>query len=255
MSSKYQYRGSLVETPLPMMLATIYRYRVPGVLTATRGTIEKKIYLDERRVVFATSNDLNDALGAYLQRRGVITLEQIDESGRLLRESGKRQGEVLVEMGLLNPAQMASAVVGQVANILWSIFDWEEGEVTFEVGRFKAEEKIQVDLPIARAIRDGLMKVADPKVLVRRVGPSWTLLERVSEPNPVIPLEPEEESFLRLIDGHTSFGDLCKKGPGDAVRNARVISFFYCLDLVRRKAEPSAKKIQWRTPGDKASQT
>lgn len=255
MSSKFQYRGNLAETPLPMMLATIYRYRVPGVLTATRGTIEKRIYLDERRVVFAESNDLNDALGAYLQRRGVITQEQIDASGKILRESGRRQGEVLVEMGLLNPAQMANAVVGQIASVLWSIFDWEEGEVTFEVGRFKAEEKIQVDLPMAKAIRDGLMKVADPKVLVRRIGPSWTMLERVSEPNPVIPLEPEEEQFLQLVDGRTNFGELCKKGPGDAVRNARVISLFYCLDLVRKKAEPSAKKIQWRTPGGRASQT
>lgn len=253
MSSKFQYRGNLVETPLPKMLATIYRYRVPGVLTATRGATVKKIYLDEGRVVFASSNDIEDALGAFLLRRGVITQAQIDESGRRLRETGLRQGEVLIGMGLLTPAQMAGAVVGQVANILWSILDWEEGEVTFEVGRFKAEEKIQVDLPLPKAIRDGLMKVSDPKVLVRRIGPSWTVLEPVPEAVPGIPLELEEERFLRLVDGRTLFSELCKKGPGDAVRNARLLFLFYCLDLVRRKAESIAKKIQWRTRGGKAS--
>jgi hypothetical protein len=253
MSSKFQYRGNLAETPLPKMLSTIHRYLVPGVLNASHGSIQKRIYLDIGRVVFATSTELDDALGAFLLRRGMITQAQIDESGRRLQETGLRQGEVLVQMGLLTPSQMASAVVGQVANILWSIFDWEEGEVTFEVGRFRAEEKIQVDLPLARAIRDGLMKVADPKVLVRRIGPSWTLLEKVPEAVPVLPLEPEEATFLKMVDGKTSFGELCKKGPGDAVTNARHIYLFYCLDLVKRKADASAKKIQWRTRGDKAS--
>lgn len=255
MSSRFQYRGDLSATPLPKVLATIHRYRVPGVITARRPEAVKKVFLDGGKVVFAASSDLDDALGAFLVRRGLITPAQLEESGARIEESGKRQGEVLVEMGALTPSVMAAAVVAQVSAILWSVFDWESGEVTFEVGRFRAEEEIRMDLPIDRAIRDGLMKVADPKSLVKRLGPSWTMLERVPAPAPAVELSDDEKKFLSLVDGRTAFVDLCRRGPGDAATNARLLFLFFCLDLIRRKAEPAVRKLQWRThPGGGAAE-
>ena len=252
MSSKFQYRGNLAETPLPKVLATIHRYRVPGGVTARRSDAVKRMYLDDGKVVFATSSDLEDALGAFLMRHDLLTAEQLAESGRRIAASGKRQGEVLIEMGVLTAAQMATAVVSQVAAILWTIFDWEEGDVTFEVGRFKADEKIQIDLPLERVIREGLMKVADARSLVKRIGPSWTVLERLPNAAPSIPLEPDEERYLAAVDGKTPFVDLCRRGPGDAARNARTLFLLFCLDLIQRGPEPAGKKIQWRTQSNNA---
>src|SRR6476661_8434556 len=103
MSSPFQYRGDLAETPLPKVLATIHRYRVPGVVTARREDVVKKIYVDEGKVVFAASSDLNDALGAFLVRRGLLSPEQLAESSRRIAASGRRQGEVLIDMGVLTP--------------------------------------------------------------------------------------------------------------------------------------------------------
>jgi len=249
MSSKFQYRGDLAATPLPKVLATIHRYRVPGVITARRPEAVKKIFLDAGKVVFAASSDLDDALGAFLVRRGLLTPAQLEESGARLAENGKRQGEVLIEMGVLTPAAVAAAVLAQVSAILWSVFDWESGEVTFEVGRFRAEEKIQMDLPIDRAIRDGVMKAANPKALVKQLGPSWTILEPVAGAIPSGDLSEDERTFLSFVDGRTPFVDLCRKGPGDAATNARLLFLFFCLDLIQRKPEPSFKKLHWRTPG------
>ena len=252
MSSRFQYRGDLAETPLPKVLATIHRYRVPGVVTARRPEAVKKIFLDAGKVVFATSSDLEDALGAFLVRHGLLTPARLDESGRRIAETGRRQGEVLIDMGVLQPEGLASAVLAQVSAILWSIFDWESGEVTFEVGRFRAEEKIQMDLPIDRAIRDGLLKAANPKSLVKRLGPSWTVLEPIPNAVPAVELSADEKRFLAFVDGRTPFVDLCRKGPGDASTNARLLFLFFCLDLIQRRPEPAAKKLHWRTTGGAA---
>ncbi len=247
MATRFQYDGDLAETPLPKVLATINRYRVPGVVTARRPDAIKRIFLDGGRVVFATSSDLEDALGAFLVRRGLLLPEQLAESGRRIALTGKRQGEVLIDMGLLTPSQMAGAVLAQISAILWTVFDWEEGHVTFEVGRFRAEEKIQIDLPLEQVIRDGLMKVADPKLLVKRIGPSWTVLEHVENATAGFPLSADEERYLALVDGKTPFVDLCRKGPGDAATNARLLFLYFCMDLIQRRSDSSAKKIQWRT--------
>jgi hypothetical protein len=198
---------------------------------------------------------MDDALGEFLVRRKLLAPAQLEESGARLEGSGKRQGEVLVEMGVLTPSEMAAAVVAQVSAILWSVFDWESGEIAFEVGRFRTEEKIQMDLPIDRAIREGLMKAANPKSLVKRLGPSWTILERVPAPAPAAELSDDEKKFLSVVDGRTPFVDLCRKGPGDAATNARLLFLFFSLDLIRRKAEPSLKKLHWRThPGGGAAE-
>jgi hypothetical protein len=249
MSAKFEYRGNLAETPLPTMLVKIHRYRVPGVLTAQRREVAKRVYMRDGNVVFATSNDLNDSLGVFMMKQGMLTREQFDESARRLKAEGKRQGEVLIEMGAVTPERLTAAVASQVSSILWSLFDWDEGEVTFEVGRFRADEKIQIAISVPDVVRDGLMKVADAKVLVKKIGPSWTILERVPDAVAGIELDPAEDLFLSVVDGRTPLLELCRKGPGDIARSARVLYLFLCLDLIRRKAESSAKKFQWRTEG------
>jgi hypothetical protein len=255
MSAKFQYRGDLGATPLPKVLATIHRYRVPGVITARRPDVVKKIFLDAGKVVFATSSDMEDALGSFLVRRGLITPADLEESGRRIAFGAKRQGEVLIDMGVLDPEAIGSAILDQVSAILWSIFDWDSGEVTFEVGRFRAEEKIQMDLAIDRAIREGIMKVANPKALVKQLGPSWTLLEPVAGAISPSNLSEDERTYLSFVDGRTPFVDLCRKGPGDAATNARLLFLFYCHDLIRRKPDPAVKKLQWRThPGGGAAE-
>ncbi len=249
MSGKFEYRGRLSETPLPRMLATIARYRVPGVFTATRGEIVKKAFLDDGKLIFATSNSLEDSLGYFLVRQGRLTMPQVEESGRRIRESGLRQGEVLIGMGLLRPEEMSDSVLAQVNSIVWSLFDWPDGEVTFEVGRFRAEEKIQIALPIARVIREGLFEHTDAKHVVQVVGPSWTILEPVREALPAIDLEARESGFLALVDGKTPFVDLCRRGPADAATNAKIVYLLLCLDLIRRRPDAGGLKIQVRSGG------
>ena len=53
MDKEFEYRGDLAVTPLAEILATIHRYRVPGVVTASREGRVRRIYLDDGLVVFA----------------------------------------------------------------------------------------------------------------------------------------------------------------------------------------------------------
>ena len=68
MEKKFEYRGDLAVTPLAEILSTIHRYRVPGVVTASREGRVRRIYLDDGLVVFAASNEREMSLSAYLVR-------------------------------------------------------------------------------------------------------------------------------------------------------------------------------------------
>jgi hypothetical protein len=249
---RFQYTGDLAEEPLPEILRTIHHYRVPGVVTAMSGDVVKKIYVMGGNVIFATSSDLSDSLGAYLKQSALVTTGELRASvERIDASHGKRHGELLVEMGVLTPAQLRQIVTDQVMSILRSIFSWEKGTVTFEAGRFRTEEHIQLDVPTPQAIADGIRQMHDPRRVVSRLGPSWTVFDRGEVPAEAsgVSWSADDLKLLSLVDGRRTLRDLITAGPGDVSTNARLIYAFWVLHLVTRRDIPTSgiRKIQWKT--------
>lgn len=256
MDDRFQYTGDLAQEPLPEVLRTIHYYRVPGVLTLESGGIVKKVYLLGGNIIFATSTDRSESLGQYLRRSALISSGELRASiGRLdlLEGQGRRHGELLVEMGILSEAQLRQIVTEQVKALLYAAFSWERGSVTFEVGRFKSDELIRLDVPTPRAIVDGIRRMPDPRRCVSRLGPSWTIFERAEAPPEVsdVAFTPAEIALLSQVDGQRSLRDLITIGPGDLGSNAKLLYAFWVLRLItRRESQASGiRRIQWKTTG------
>jgi hypothetical protein len=257
--SRFEFRGDLSKTPLPEVLQTVHHYRVPGVLVARRGETEKKIYLWDGDIIFATSTDREDSLGSVLLRAGALTKEQFEESVKRLiearaAEETRRHGAVLVDMGLLTPEALFACVTTQVRDILFSVFDWEEGEVSFTVGRFRTDEIIQLDIPTRAAIVAGVKGVRDARRLVPILGPSWTVFDPTYVPTEIgdVALEAAEIRLLKQVDGTKTLRELVGLGPADAGYNAKLLYAFFVLKLIGRRdvtSRTAVKKIQWSTSG------
>jgi len=250
--SRFQYTGDLAAEPLPEILRTLPHYRVPGVVTATSGDVVKKIYLMGGNVIFATSSDLADSLGAYLKQSALITTGELRISiDRIDASHGRRHGALLVEMGVLTPDQLVQIVTEQVKVILYSTFSWERGTVTFEAGNFRTEELIQLDLSTPQAIADGIRQLPDPRRVVARLGPSWSILDRGEVPVEAsgVSWSAGELKLLSRVDGRQTLRDLITAGPGDVSTNAKLVYAFWVLHLVtRREVQTSGiRKIQWKT--------
>jgi hypothetical protein len=257
--SRFEFRGDLSKTPLPEVLQTVHHYRVPGVVVARRDGVEKKIYIVNGDVIFATSTDREESLGHLLLREGSLTQEQFEESVKRLLEAQtaqatRRHGAVLVDMGLLTKEELFAAVTRQVRGILHSLFDWEEGEVSFTVGRFRTDEIIQLEVPTRHAIVEGVKAVRDARRLVAFLGPSWTVFDPcwVASEMGDIALDVQELRLLQQVDGTKTLRELVSLGPGDAGHNAKVLYAFFVLRLISRRdvtSRTSVKKIHWSTSG------
>ena len=49
------------------------------------------------------------------------------------RQTNQRLGVLLIERGLLTPAQVYQAIRQQIEGIVWSLFDWPDGEIRGQV--------------------------------------------------------------------------------------------------------------------------
>ncbi|NOZ94606.1 MAG: DUF4388 domain-containing protein [Acidobacteria bacterium] len=247
----FVYRGRLEETTLAEMLATIHRYHVPGVMTLERDGVVKHLYLIDGDIIFADSSDPSERLGTLLLEEGRLTKGQLNvASDELTRSKTKRLGEILVELGFLAPDKLGPAVRQQVEKILWSLFNWERGEVTFRVGRFREQEVYKITVPTARAILDGCRKIGDGRGLTARLGGRNAVLVRREVPPHLagLRLQAGERDLLEMVDGKKTLFELCEEGPFSAGINARVLFALVALQVLEVEARtPSGVRIQVRS--------
>jgi hypothetical protein len=253
---RFEFRGDLASTPLPEVLQRVHHYRVPGVVTVSRGAAGKKIYIWDGDVIFASSTDREDSLGNFLLAKGRITREQFELSVEQLvaSEGIRRHGAVLVAMEILTPRELFSLVTEQVRSIVYSVFEWDDGEVGFSVGQYATDEIIKLEIPTRQAILEGVKAIRDARRLASLLGPSWTVFDPVPDAIDIedIGMSAAEVRMLRMVNGQRTLRDLVTLGPGDASHNAKLIYAFHALRLIARRemtGRTSVRKIQWKTGG------
>src|SRR5262245_25966117 len=131
-------QGSLAERDFPDLLQSLHEMRWSGLLTLTQVGVGRSVSVQEGRLVFASSSSPDDRLGELLLRLGRISLSQYLDAGKGVGP-GRRLGTVLVEKGFLSPKELVKAVVEQTQEIIYSAFQWTEGQYRLQEGGTSAE--------------------------------------------------------------------------------------------------------------------
>jgi len=249
-SSAPLYQSDLAHTPLPEILVTVHRYRVPGIIECLRGAELKSVFVEGGEIIFAASNQIRDSLGDKLLHEGKITREQYDESVRQLAATGKRQGTILTEMRVLEPRELFFSLTEQIQGILWSLFAWDSGTVTFRPGREKHLEFLKLQLPVPQAIMNGVRHMPDARMLVSRLGVKTTLFEQTGKNVPGLTLAPDEQRLLDAVDGRRTLFELTQTPPLTAGENARILYALFVVGLIAVK-ETKQIKVHLKTEGGK----
>ena len=253
----HQYRGDLAERPLPEVLRTIHHYRVPGVVEARNGPEAcKRLYVKDGNIIFASSTDIQDSLGCYMLNTGMIDAEQFRTTMRDRRASERRYGAIVLERGLVPASDLYRAIRLQMAEILWSLFSWTEGKITFTVGDFREPSTTSIQIPIRLAIKDGTRRCGNPSALLDSVGGATAVLEPdfALEDLIDVSLRADEHVLLELVDGVRTVRQVVSEGPFDPDLNARIIYAFFVLRLIRRPGSDDSSgaiRIRLSRGGDK----
>ncbi|MBI5138107.1 MAG: DUF4388 domain-containing protein [Nitrospirae bacterium] len=148
-------QGRIEEHPLPSVLEDLTRARVTGTLALRQDKVVKAIYLKDGAIVFATSTLRADRLGQTLVRHGIISEAALDATTQSIRGTGKREGETLVEMGVLAPKALFDGLKLQVEEVIISLFLWDQGEYRFLAGPLPSHViplPIQIDKLLPKAL-------------------------------------------------------------------------------------------------------
>lgn len=196
-------RGSLSESSLMELLSSISRSRETGVLNFHDLGRWKAIYFKEGQIVYATSNVLDDRLGEFLLKQGKITVRQFLDASKLI-SPGKRLGAVLVDLEILSTDELLIAIQQQVQEIVYSLFEWTQGEYEFVMKDLAAEGPITLDLNTENVILEGIRRIRDFTRIFSGLGSIDTVLRRSENADMQtfkLDLDADESQVLSMVNG------------------------------------------------------
>jgi two-component system, OmpR family, response regulator len=216
----------------PELMTAFHLAQQTGELTVQKGKVKKTVYFEKGRPCFAISNLLSDRFVSFMVRVGKITQGQFEAVRAVADRSGRRTGEVLVEMGLLREAEKLYYVAQQVKAIIYSIFGWEEGRYRLHFTDRAAGESVKLDLHPANLIVRGVKKLYKPERLARLLSPEDRLIpsQQPSYGLEEVELEDWEAELLPWVDGTRTLAELIRIANRP---EQSVYAFLYAMSALR----------------------
>jgi hypothetical protein len=206
----------------------------------TEGARRKKIYFVDGKPEFATSTMREELLGEYLVRNGTCMRMELDMALAVLPKHGGRLGDALVSLGVLRPAQLFTAVRGQVRERYLEALRWERCRWAFVPNVRAEQEAYPIELGGLELVRDGVLTTAMPTIETALGSLGQSVL--VPADRPILPLgayavpDPWERTFA-AVRGPRSverWRDAATKTARVARDDAsRAIFFGLVVELVR----------------------
>lgn len=159
----------------------------------------KSIYFRDGQVVFASSSDPSDRLGAVLIRSELVAREDIERCGRLV-QSGRPLGQALVDEGVLSAGQLYNGMVLQVREIVLAACLETEGEFTFLEGPFDERNAVRLQERTRDLLLEGMRRIDEFERLTTEWVPDRRALPRPTGAT-VEGLSAAEQYLLEKVDG------------------------------------------------------
>ena len=245
-------KGSLEKTGFARIVRAIASASATGSLYLLSGKTKKVIFFEEGHPVFVRSNVLAECLGQVLVQERLITEEQCNQTLEAIRRTGKKQGELLVEMGVLSEGNLRYGLETQLRTKLFDVFAWETGRYQFKPGTSKEGFHIRLDRSAESVIVEGILERVGEQRAERAIeGLANTFPVRV--PGAArLDLLPEERHFLRCLDGSMSVSELIDEPPNDLVRRPATLLYALLQAGVVESRDSRAKASQHPPPPELA---
>lgn len=240
-------RGRLSDVGLPTVLAVLRETQRTGMVSLVNAGVRKSIYFLDGRLVFAASSLTQDRLGEVLLRGGKISADEYLRLSQRIR-GGQRLGKVLVESGVLSPKDLWWAIERQIKEIVWSIFNWEDGYFHFEDDDLPRREKITFDLDVKKLVVEGIRRSDGTGAIREHFISTDTVVERTNKDLPV-ELEPHEHHVLQLTDGKRTVLEICQESEIGEAETRKVLHTFLAIRTLKSRGPKQAPLRQTLNDG------
>jgi tetratricopeptide (TPR) repeat protein len=235
--------GELKDMAVAWLFQELRKERKTGTAIFEQGAAIMKVFFKGGVVIFASSNIDNDTMGEFLVRTGKITRDQLDESAKIIMNTGKKLGAVLFERGALTPQELVAQVKFQAQQNILNLFSWQQGRYCFEDGLVSSAEIVPLQMSTENLVLAGVRDLDWP--LIRKsLPPIDTRILRISDPTFLLQssyLDENERKVWALIDGNHTIEEICRLSD---IGDFNTLKSLYLLLALRMAEKAEVKSRQ-----------
>jgi hypothetical protein len=230
--------GNMKDVGFPKLLVYLNRNRKTGILTVKTPSFTKKIYIHKGDAVFASSTDDDERLGETLIKMGKITLEQYDRSVEILKKTGKRQGDILVELGYLTPQDIVWGVKYQVKDIIYSLFQLQDAEYEFIERELSSAALITLKMSMGNLIYEGVKRIENLNRIRKELPDMNTVLTLSSDPVSLfqdVVFSSSDKKMLFMVDGKKTVKEIIDSSFSNSFQAMKTLYVLWSTGILEER--------------------
>jgi len=242
MAEAFPVGGNIDPRAFPSLLVDLHRNGATGSLKVNGPVHPKAVYFRGGRILFGSSNDPRDQLGAILIESGKISREQLDDVNAKIGP-GNPLAKVLAESGFVNQRELGDAARIKVERILADILSWDAGSFEFEDGVLP-KGAVDLKLSTERLLLAAIQRVSDRSFALRHLGSLSVVLEAIPEGEAALSeIRAEVWPLLERLDGRRSLKDAVALTRLDEFEGAKVACALLFLGVVRSTTAAHSEEL------------
>jgi len=232
--------GNLKDFSLADMFRLLASGSKSGVLHVASGRSEGLVCFRDGQVVSAALGDANEPVGKRLVSTGVISVKQLRQATGLMKiqkrdKADRKLGQILVDEGYLETSVLEQALRDQIADALFELLRWNEGELRFESGATCEQLDLGISVPVDAILSDAEKRLDTWRRIREKIPSGDTRFAMASEPGrkPVdIHLKPHEWMLLCYLHDGRTVDELVKLTGYNDFDTARTLYGMYAEGLI-----------------------
>src|SRR5262245_14953048 len=233
MADSLPVSGRIDPKSFPFLLIDLHKQGATGSLKVDGAHHQKALYFRGGRVLFGSSNDPKDQLGAILIESGKITEQQLEDVNKNVGP-GNPLAKALSDSGIVSQRELSDAARAKVERILSDVVSYTSGSFEFEDGVLP---KGAVDLKLSpeRLVIAAARRVGDRAFVLRHLDTIDVLLQPKPALQTLLPeIENEVGGLVAHLDGGTTLKEAASRAAIDEFEASKIACGLLFLGLVQK---------------------
>lgn len=219
-----------------------------GVLQVRSKGRTAVLFFDAGKIVSARDRrqSTSDPFLTYLLENGEITIEDIHRIIDAKKDQGGDIVEVMLKENLISEARVGEWLSRYAQQIVANIVKWETGSYEFAAsGDGQPDKRLGKPLRLEPILMEALRR-KDEVEEIRRFLPGLDTRLDIAEPNyEALPLEQDDISILKLVNGERTIDQIIEESNADEVETLDILEKLFALGIIAIAAEaPEAKRLK-----------
>jgi hypothetical protein len=237
MADAFPISGQIDPKAFPFLLMDLHRQGATGSLKVEGPSYQKALYYRGGRILFGSSNDPRDQLGAILIEEGKLSPDQLEDVNAKVGP-GNPLAKVLADSGYVSQRELGEAARTKVERILSDILGYDAGGFEFEDGVLP-KGAVDLKLVTERLVLAAVKRIAERGFVLRHLGGMNVVLAPASGAS-VAEIQAEAAPLLAETDGKRSLKDAAARTSLDEFEAAKLACALLFLGLLTKSGETPA---------------